>query len=73
MSAINQIVVKLHEYFEARDAAKVAEAKAKALHQELMIMAVECGMDQADAISGGAKYWLDGYLVASGHIPPDRS
>jgi hypothetical protein len=68
------IIAALHEYYALRDAARAAEQAAKDYNVKVLApLAVECGMDQMDAVSGGTKFWLDGYLVAMGFIPERRN
>ena len=62
----SRIVTKLHEYFEAKE-------KARAVRFELVELAVHLGMDSRAARDGsGSTDFLDGWLVAQGHIPKYR-
>ena len=67
-----QLADKLQDYYRKQNAAKVLTDEAKLLHVELMQIAVSLGADQLSMIGGGAKYFLDGYLVAHGVIPQYR-
>jgi len=61
-----QIVGKLHDYYQSRD-------KAKSLRLEIIQIAVDLGQDKKDATNGSAAMdYLDGYLAGSGIIPPAR-
>ncbi len=68
----NQVVTALHAYYAVRAAEKEKIMEKKRCYAELVVMAVELGMDQGDALNGSAKDWLDGYLVGSGRIPANR-
>ena len=59
------VVKKLHEYYDARD-------KHKQIRSELMKISVELGQDQKDAMNGGAPEYLDGYCAACGMLPEYR-
>ena len=62
---VQEIVVKLHEYYEARD-------KHRALQLELAKIAVDCGQPQQDALKAAAQY-LDGWLAGRGVLPQKRA
>lgn len=59
------VVKKLHTYYEARD-------RLKEIRLELAKLSVELGQDQRDAMNGGAADYLDGYCAACGMLPDYR-
>ena len=65
MASVEQIVDRLHNYYEARDT-------VKSLKIELMKLCVECGQDQKDTIEGNPVNYLDGYLAGVGVLRQAR-
>ena len=63
---IDEIVSKLHDYYEARD-------YMKAIRIELLEIAVnDCGLTQEIANKSDVVAYLDGYLAGYGILPEYR-